>query len=234
MTAVKNDLFDYPNRYIYQDDKGFKFSLDSLLLAEYVKVYPNFEILDMCTGNAPIPLVLSLKTNSHITGVEIQKNIANLAKDSVKLNNLDKQITIINDDIKNIGKYFPGNNFDIIVCNPPFFKVSSSSYTNISDELKLARHEVTITLEQIFSIASNYLKSNGTFYLVQRATRIDEIIIYANKYKMNVKELVFIRTKIKDNPRIVLVKCKKNSNFGIIVRKEINVNNLTTYQHLFD
>ena len=100
MMIVKNDLFDYKNRYIWQIDGGFKFSLDSILLAEYVKVRNNLSILDMCTGNAPIPLIISTKTNSKIVGFEIQKDIANLAKKSVEENKLGNQIKIINDGIK--------------------------------------------------------------------------------------------------------------------------------------
>ena len=87
---VKNDLFDYKNRYIMQFENAFKFSLDSLLLAEFVSVKKTDKnVLDMCTGNAPVPLILSLKTNSFITGFEIQKDIAYLASESVKINNIE-------------------------------------------------------------------------------------------------------------------------------------------------
>lgn len=123
ISKVKNDLFDYKNRYIMQMKDGFKFSLDSLLLAEFVKVKKDDKkILDMCTGNAPVPLVLSLKTNAEIVGFEIQKEISELALESVAINGLEKNIRIINDDIKNIDNYFESNTFDIITCNPPYFK----------------------------------------------------------------------------------------------------------------
>ena len=134
MKIVKNDLFDYKMRYIWQLEDGFKFSLDSLLLAEYVKLSNNKKILDMCTGNAPIPLVISLKTNSEIVGFEIQEDIANLAKMSVQENKLESQIRIINDDINNIGNYYQEEYFDIITCNPPYFK-KNSSLINMSDYL---------------------------------------------------------------------------------------------------
>ena len=155
MKIVKNDLFDYKNRYIWQIDGGFKFSLDSILLAEYVKVRNNLSILDMCTGNAPIPLIISTKTNSKIVGFEIQKDIANLAKKSVEENKLGNQIKIINDDIKNIGKYEEKNSFDVITCNPPYFK-ENSSLVNKNDYKSLARHEITINLDNIFSLGFKY------------------------------------------------------------------------------
>ena len=105
ISKVKNDLFDYQNRYIMQIKDGFKFSLDSLLLAEFVNIRKSDKIiLDMCTGNAPVPLILSLKTDALIVGFEIQKDISDLAQESVILNGLKDNIRIINDDIKNIIK----------------------------------------------------------------------------------------------------------------------------------
>lgn len=235
ISKVKNDLFDYKNRYIMQMQDGFKFSLDSLLLAEFVKVKKDDKkILDMCTGNAPVPLVLSLKTNAEIVGFEIQKEISELALESVKINGLEKNIIIINDDIKNINNYFESNTFDIITCNPPYFKTKEDGYRNKNDFLTLARHEIAIDLESIFKIASKNLKDNKAFYLVHRVERLDDIIVLARENKMNVKELQFISTKKEKAANTILVKCVKNSKPGIKLRKEICVDNLDTYQHLFE
>lgn len=235
ISKVKNDLFDYKNRYIMQMQDGFKFSLDSLLLAEFVKVKKDDKkILDMCTGNAPVPLVLSLKTNAEIVGFEIQKEISELALESVKINGLEKNIIIINDDIKNINNYFESNTFDIITCNPPYFKTKEDGYRNKNDFLTLARHEIAIDLETIFKIASKNLKDNKEFYLVHRVERLDDIIVLARENKMNVKELQFISTKKEKAANTILVKCVKNSKPGIKLRKEICVDNLGTYQHLFE
>lgn len=235
ISKVKNDLFDYKNRYIMQMKDGFKFSLDSLLLAEFVKVKKDDKkILDMCTGNAPVPLVLSLKTNAEIIGFEIQKEISELALESVAINGLEKNIRIINDDIKNIDNYFESNTFDIITCNPPYFKTKEDGYRNKNDFLTLARHEIAIDLETIFKIASKNLKDNKAFYLVHRVERLDDIIVLARENKMNVKELQFISTKKEKAANTILVKCVKNGKPGIKLRKEICVDNLDTYQHLFE
>lgn len=235
ISKVKNDLFDYKNRYIMQMRDGFKFSLDSLLLAEFVKIKKDDKkILDMCTGNAPVPLVLSLKTNAEIVGFEIQKEISELALESVSINGLEKNIRIINDDIKNIDNYFESNTFDIITCNPPYFKTKEDGYRNKNDFLTLARHEIAIDLETIFKIAFKYLKDNKTFYLVHRVERLDDIIVLARENKMNVKELQFISTKKEKAANTILIKCVKNGKPGIKLRKEICVDNLDTYQHLFE
>lgn len=235
ISKVKNDLFDYPNRYIMQLEDGFKFSLDSLLLAEFVNPLQSDKlILDMCTGNAPVPLVLSLKTDAEIVGFEIQKMVSELAKESVSLNNLDGRIKIINDDVKEIGKYYKKGCFDIITCNPPYFKTSEQGYRNENELKMLARHEVAINLEEIFKIASEYLKNNGVFYLVHRSNRLDDIIYLAKVNNINVKELQFISTKKESASKIVLVKCVKKSKSGLNLRKEICVENLGSYQHLFE
>lgn len=232
---VKNDLFDYPDRYIMQIQNGFKFSLDSLLLAEYVKCQKSDKnILDMCTGNAPIPLVLSLKTNANIVGFEIQKEIALLANESVIINKLDKQIKIINDDIKNINNYYAKNSFDVITCNPPYFNTKEDGFVNKNEILLIARHEIKITLKDIFLIAKDYLKDNGVFYLVHRSNRLDEIIALAKKNNLNVKEMQLISTKKNSDPNTVLCKCVKNSKDGVKIKNIICVDKLSTYQHLFE
>lgn len=233
MKIVLNDLFDYKNRFIYQLEDGFKFSLDSILLAEYVKLKDNLKILDVCSGNCAIPLILSTKTKSKIVAFEIQNIIAKLASDSVFYNKLEDQIKVINDDINNIGNYFEKEEFDIITCNPPYFKNNGNIF-NKNEFLSIARHEINVDLEKIFKISFKYLKNNGILYLVHRAERLDDIFYYSRINKINVKELQFILTKNNSIPSLVLVKCVKNSKSGIKIKKIINVSNCNTYQHLFD
>ena len=117
----------------------------------------NSKVLDLGTGNAPIPLYLTLKTNALITGVEIQKDVYDLAVKSVKVNNFDKQINIINDDLKGIYKKVGANCFDIVSTNPPYFKYKESSLVNKNDYLTIARHEVMATLDDIVTEASKLL-----------------------------------------------------------------------------
>ncbi len=229
---VKNDLFDYSNRFIYQEKNGFKFSLDSILLAEFVNVKRNKTYLDMCTGNAPIPLILSTKTSDEIIGFEIQEEVYELAQKSIQVNNLEKQIKIYNNDIREIPKIFPGKYFDVIICNPPYFKYTNVKELNKCDIKTKARHEVTIDLATIFQIVGTILKDNGTFYLVHRPERLDEIIIEATKNKLSLKVLQPIATK-ENELKIVLLAFQKHGKSGIKINKIINVNNLTSYQHLF-
>lgn len=231
---VLNDLFDYTDLKIYQIIGNFKFSLDSILLAEYVKITKKTkEILDLCTGNAPVPLILSTKTNAHIDAFEIQEHIFNLAKKSIIYNKLEEQISLYNANIVDLNNYIKNKKYDIITCNPPYFKVDNKNFINECDELAIARHEIKINLEHIFMLASSHLDDKGEFYLVHRISRLDEIIIYGNKYNLNVKNIELIQTKKENKPYIVLVRCIKNSKFGVKVNNIKNIENLKTYQNMF-
>lgn len=230
---VKNDLFDYKDRYIFQDTEFFKFSLDSILLAEFVNIKKTTNlILDMCAGNMAIPLILSTYTDSRIIGFEIQKKVYDLAKKSIEYNSLEGQLFVINDNIKNIDNYYSRETFDIVLCNPPYFKLNTA-HQNLKQELKIARHEVTINLEELFNLASLYLKPKGKFYLVHRADRLDEIINLGYKYQLYVKKLQLISTKTKEDPRIVLVECAKNSKPGVKIKRTICIQDVNTYQKIF-
>lgn len=121
---VINELLGYKNLNIVQNTQMFSFSLDSVLLPNFITINKNInKILDIGCGNGPIPLILSTMTEAEIIGVEIQPEVASLAKKSIELNKLDKQITIINDDINNIVNIWNTEMFDIITCNPPFLKL---------------------------------------------------------------------------------------------------------------
>ena len=232
--VVLNDLFDYDNLKIYQYNDGFKFSLDSILLAEYVKITGKTNsILDLCTGNASIPLILSTKTNALIDAFEIQKDIYNLAIESIKYNKKQEQITVYNADVKEINNYVNYKKYDIITCNPPYFKVKNNGYLNETEKLAIARHELKVTLEDIFKIASDHLNTKGEFYLVHRISRLDEIIILGSKYKLNVKNIELIKTKENSSPYLVLIRAVKDSSLGVKINNPICIQNLTTYQNLF-
>ena len=140
-----HELLGYKNIKIIQDDEMFSFSVDSMLLADFIKTtYKTKNIIDLCCGNAPIPLFLTLKTKAQIIGIEIQKEVYELAKESIKLNNFDNQITMINQDLKGIHNQVGANKFDIVSCNPPYFKYIESSNINKNDYLTIARHEVKL------------------------------------------------------------------------------------------
>lgn len=229
---VLNDLYDYGLK-IYQDNELFKFSLDSLLLAEFVNVNKNDKnLLDICSGNAPLPLIIGKKYNIDITGVEIQREIYLLAIKSIVENNLSN-IEMLNCNAKDLKNYFPGNNFDIITCNPPFFKVNETSLINEERKKAIARHELTITLEEIFDIVKGLLKDKGAFYLVHRPSRLEEIINLATTHNLHVKKMIFIYSNWKKEAIMVLFKMVKYSSPGVKI-KSVKIDRETkTYQNIF-
>ena len=229
---VLNDLYDYGLK-IYQDSELFKFSLDSLLLAEFVTVEKSDKtLLDICSGNAPLPLIIGKNYNIDITGIEITEEICDLANKSIKENKLTN-IKMLNCNAKDLKNYFPGNNFDIITCNPPFFKVDKTSLINNEIKKAMARHEISITLSEIFELTKYLLKENGKFYLVHRPERLEEITFLANKNKLHIKEMIFIYSDIKRDAKMVLLKMKKNAQIGVKIKSFIINQDTKTYQNIF-
>lgn len=210
---VKNYLLGYKNMYIMQDTEMFNFSLDSVLLANFVTINKSDKsILDIGTGNAPIPLILTKRTNAKITGVEIQKESFELALESVEINKLENQIEIINDDINNFYKNCESDSFDIITCNPPFFK---NVITNDSNYKLLARHEKTLNLEQILIIAKKLLKNNGVIALVNRPERMIDIITEMKNNNIEPKKIQLVYPFKGKNANILLIEGSKNGKPGL-------------------
>lgn len=217
---VKNDLLYYKNLKIYQDNESFVFSLDSVLLPKFIDIPKTTKrILDIGTGNAPIPLVLSTRTDAKIVGVEIQSDMAELAKKSVEENKLEHQIEIINKDIK--GTDFEAESFDIVLSNPPYFKVDENSYLSEKKSKLIARHEVSLDLESLVKISAKYLKHNGVFGLVHRPERLADIIQVCRAYKLEVKKIQFVYPKKGEEANIVLVEAIKNGKAGLKVLEPI-------------
>ena len=177
---VKHRLLNFSNKVIYQNDDWFLFSLDSLLLANFVTLRKSDKkILDLCTGNAPVAMFLAMKSKASIVGIELQKEIYDLGEKSVIENAMDKQITLINDDIRNISKYYETDSFDVITCNPPYFKVNDTKMINDNKIKSIARHEIMCNLDSILEISKKMLRTGGVIALVYPVSRLIEII-----YKM--------------------------------------------------
>lgn len=231
---VINDLYDYENLKIVQDTEIFKFSIDSILLAEFVEIKNSSQvILDLCTGNGVIPLILSYYVKNKIMAFELQDYVFDLARESIEMNGLNEQISCINDDVKNIGKYFPGNNFSVIVANPPYFKYKKSSLINENETKAMARHEIALNLVELFEVVKYALKDKGEFYLVHLPERLEEILYLCEIYGINAKKVQFIYTKSDKNASIVLVKCVKVAKNALKVMPPIFINDYESYKKIF-
>ena len=215
---VLNDILGYPNRKIYQNTDFFSFSLDSVMLANFVTVrLRDKEILDLGTGNGVIPLILSLRTDKKIEGVEIQEKLYSLASKSVSYNHLDNQISIVCSDMKDYISKNTIERFDVVTCNPPYFKVNDKNYFNDSSEKTIARHEVKISLEEVVMVASKVLKNNGTFAMVHRTERLLEIYDLFRKYHIEPKRIRFVYEFVHKPSTLVLIEGVKHGKQGLKV-----------------
>ena len=211
-----NYLLGYKDLKIVQDNEMFNFSLDSVLLPNFVTLNKKInKILDVGCGNAPIPLILSTKTKSHIIGVEIQKDVFELAKESIEINKKENQIEIINDDINKFYKKLETDSFDVITCNPPFFKYSETSNLNKNDYKTIARHEIKLNLSELFSISKKLLKNNGVIAIVHRPERLVEILEEMKKNNIEPKKLQFVYPKKNMEANIMIIEGSKNGKPGL-------------------
>lgn len=217
-----NDLLNYDFK-IYQNENSFKFSIDSVLLAEFVDInYKAKNIIDLCSGNAPIPMILSTKFDKNIYGVELQKEIFELGKKSIELNNINN-VCLINEDVKNIIYRFDFK-FDIITCNPPYFKLDNNSIINDDYSKAVARHEISITLEDVIRVSSKIIKSSGSLYLVHRCERFVEILDLLKKYRFGLRKLQFVFDNENSNSCFLLIEAKYECKNDLKVLKPLYIN----------
>lgn len=222
---VINDLVYFKNIKIVQNKNYFNFSLESILLPNFVEITPNTKnILDLCTGNAPIPLVFSTMTKAKIYGVELQKEVFDLAKESIKLNNINN-IELINDNANNIINKFETDTFDIITCNPPYFEYTNNSRINDNEIKSIARHEIYLKLEDIFKISKKLLKNGGAVCIVHRTNRFLEIVDIMKKYNIEPKRVRFIYPKLNSESNLVLIEGRKNGKKGLKLLPPLFVHN---------
>ena len=222
---VINDLLNYNNMKIVQNTDWFSFSIDSVLLANFVRVRKNQKIVDFCTGNAPIPLFLSTRTNSKILGIELQKEVFDIALKSIEINDLCDQIKIINQDVKDFCKTSETDIYDLITCNPPYFKYNNASKINLNDVKSVARHEIHLKLDDIFKGAKKILKNNGKIAMVHRTDRLIDVIMKMKENNIEPKRLQFIYPFKDRNSNLVLIEGSKNGNQGLKLEPNIIIHN---------
>lgn len=215
---VLNDILGYKNRKIFQDTDCFSFSLDSIMLANFATIrLKDKKIVDLGCGNGVIPLIMSLRCDKKIIGVELQSKLADMAKRSVDYNGLNDVIEIINTNMKDYVSDETFESFDLITCNPPYFKVNDKNFFNDNIEKVIARHEVEITLSELMVIVKKLLKNNGNFAIVHRTDRLMEILSEFRKNNIEPKRVRFVHEKSNKESTLVLIEGQKNGKVGLKV-----------------
>ena len=215
MELKENEVIDdleFKGLKIIQNNQWFKYGIDSVLLSDFSKkMKKNSKVLDIGTGTGIISILLAGKTEStEIVGIEVQQDVADMAKRSIELNHLEHKIKIINDNILNIENYFPDEYFDNIVTNPPYQK-NNTGVKNENEKQLISRHEILCSLEDIINKSFKVLKDNGNFYMIHRPERLVDILFLMRKYRLEPKEIRFVHSRAKEKPNLVLIKGVKYS-----------------------
>ena len=186
--------------------------MDAVLLTNYCDIKNNSKIVDLGTGTGIIPILLSGKRNySKAYAIEIQEEVAEMARRSVALNDLVDKIEVLNIDLKEALSYLEPNTFDAVISNPPY-KLTDSGIINPTDKKAISRHEIKCSLEDVISTAADLLKQYGRFYMVHRPDRLADIMCMLRKYKLEPKQIRFVHPRAAAKPNMVLIRASKYGN----------------------
>jgi len=209
---------------LIQDTDLFCFGTDSVLLTDFVRAPKGTTVVDLCTGNGIIPVLLSAKTNAaRIVGVELLKESYNLARENEEINNLTGRVSFINDDLKNWKLHFASGEADVVTCNPPYMKVGAG-FQNPGDCLAAARHEIFACLDDVTKAASGLLKFGGYFYMVHRADRLCDVLCSMRQVNIEPKRLAFVHPDPQRAATLILVEGMLGGRPSLKLEKPIYVN----------
>lgn len=208
---------------IIQSKNTFMYGIDAVLLADFVRtqIHKTDSYIDICSGNGIIPLLLT-DVVEKITALEIQTEIAEMAKKSMELNNLENRISVINGDLKKVEGLFSKHSFNCVSCNPPYM-INQHGRQNILDAKTIARHEVLCNLEDVISAADYLLHSHGKFFMVHRPFRLPEIFFAMKNHDLEPKRMRLIQPFENTEPNLVLIEARKDANPSLEIEKSLIV-----------
>ena len=226
-----NERIDYmynDDLRIIQEKDAFSFSLDTLLLGYFaqIKIHDNYKVVDLCSGNAAASIYMSYFNRAHYDAVEIQADMADQARRSIELNKLENRIEVHCLNALEAPKKLGKDKYDMVVVNPPYFKVPKGHVINPDEKKALARHELAINLEQIIKVSSDMLKMKGKMFMVHRPERLGEIMHYCLENHLSVKWVQPFVSKRNADANLVVVEAIRNTaSDGLTLRDAIVVHN---------
>ncbi len=196
---------------IIQNPFCFCFGMDAVLLANFARISPKADVIDLGTGTGIVPLLLAAKLKGQSwTGLEIQENMVDMARRSVEMNEVTEKVNILQGDLKAVREMFKPAQFGAVTSNPPYMK-ENSGLKNPSDTIYISRHEVSASLEDVVAAASYLLKTNGTFTMVHRPSRLPEIMEMMVKYRLEPKRMQLVQPTVDKEPNLVLIEGVKEA-----------------------
>ena len=220
---------------IYQDTERFQFGIDAVLLADFASggragdggkssIKAGEKIMDLGTGTGIIPLLMVKKCRAAFTGLEVQKDSADMAARSIAHNGLEKKIQIVNGDLRKVKELFDCHSFNAVTCNPPYM-IDTHGQGNGLDAMTIARHEVLCTLEDVVAAADYLLAPHGSFFMIHRPFRLPEIFSSLEKHKMEMKRMRLIMPFAGKEPNMVLIEARKNAKRRLTIEPPLIVRN---------
>lgn len=215
------DDLQLDNLMIIQKQSGYKFSTDSVLLANFAKIKRNETYVDFCSGSGIVAILAAYKNKpKKCYAVEVQKEIAEMSKRSIEYNKLD--ITVLNESLTDTYKTLGAESVDVITINPPY---NTTEKFSENPQIALSTHEISINLEQIALFSSKLLKFGGRIYMSHRADRLAEIMFEFKRYKLEPKILQIVFPKVSKEPNLVLIEAKKGAKTGLKILSPLVLNN---------
>lgn len=209
---------------IIQNDDVFSFSTDALLLGYMTEVRKNDRIMDLCSGNGVIPLLLAAKCSQHIEGIEIQNQLVDMARRSFELNDLGGRLTMHLMDLNTVNKTFKPSQYTLVTCNPPYFKINQVNQHQ-KEAHKIARHEVMCDFRDCVRAARHLLKEGGRFIVVHRAERLMDVLTEMRNGKIEPKKLTFVYSKENKSAQTIVVEGRKGGKQGLNIRQPFYIYN---------
>lgn len=199
-------------RKIIQCDREFCFAMDSVLIAHFPKFKRRFKVLDLGTGTGVIPLLIADEVEK-ICAIELNGEMAEIARRNVQLNNLSEKISAVEGDYRQIRDFFCAESFDLVVANPPYYPVKAGE-ANKFVGVANARHEFTATLEDVVKAARFALKFHGNFCMIHSAARLTEIVDALHRHQFEIKRLQMIYPKKNRDANLIMLDATVGGNAG--------------------
>lgn len=208
---------------LIQNTACFCFGMDAVLLSSWAIAKKGEKLLDLCTGNGVIPILMHGKNQGiACTGLEIQEVSAELAKRNVTLNGLDDDFNIVKGDVKEAVELLGSQTFNVVTCNPPYMN-ENHGIVNPESAKAIARHEILCSLDDVIRAASGCLKVKGRMYMVHRPHRLVDIFETMRKYRLEPKRMRMIHPHMSDAANMVLIEAVKGGNSQLYVEPPLVV-----------
>jgi tRNA1Val (adenine37-N6)-methyltransferase len=206
---------------IIQKKHGYRYSQDSIQLVGFASVKKNDEVIELGTGSGVIALLLAKRgLGKRIVGIEIQKELAELSRKSLRLNSFEEKIEIVEGDIRKIRTLFSPNSFDYVITNPPYTETRSGLVSPASQKA-LARHEILCDMNYILEAMKHLLKPLKRGACVYPAARFGELILKSKKKGLEPKRVQFVYPSSREKAELVMVEFIKEGKPGLEILRPL-------------